>query len=73
MPHDAPPPVSILKVLLTLGLFVIVGIPMVAYLWETLNQVLSGQIEARRMLLSLPMLLAFGVLLFLLARNLNKL
>lgn len=45
-----------------LGLFV-VGTPMVAYLWETVNRLVSGNFELIRLLISIP--IAFVFVLFL--------
>ncbi|HXF96131.1 MAG TPA: hypothetical protein VNI61_08505 [Gemmatimonadales bacterium] len=61
------------RVVLLLSGLVIVGIPLVAYLWETLNQVLAGHLSARRVLLSLPLLAAFAGLLWAGGRGLERL
>jgi hypothetical protein len=49
--------------------YLIVGAPLVAYLWETLNEILAGDIYAPRLLISLPLLVVLIVLLVLLARQ----
>jgi ABC-type Fe3+-siderophore transport system permease subunit len=48
---------------------VVVGIPMVAYLWETLNQLLTGEVSARRIGISIPVFIVFALLLWWLARR----
>ena len=52
------------KLVLLLAAFVAFGIPLVAYLWESLNQLLAGHVTPRRLLLSLPLLVVFGGLLW---------
>jgi hypothetical protein len=47
-------------VILTLFL---VGTPIVAFIWESLNHLLSGQIEPRRLLVTVPVIVVFYVLL----------
>lgn len=53
------------RLALLLGLLVLAGIPFVAILWETLNALLAGHIQPRRLLVSLPLLFVFlGILVF---------
>jgi hypothetical protein len=51
-----------------LGL-VLVGGVMVAYLWETLNQLMAGHVDWVRVLVSLPVLAVFLLLLRSIARR----
>ena len=51
----------------------LVGFPMVAYLWETLNGLLAGEVHRQRLLISLPLLLVFALYLWFLARLLRRL
>jgi len=67
--NDSPSPG---KVIAMLGLFVILGIPFVAYLWETLHHVLSLHIEPMRLLVSVVLLAIFGGLLAVYARWLGR-
>jgi len=67
------PPPSIGKLAGVLALFVIVGVPVTAYLWETLNQLLTGHIALGRIAASVPIALLFVGLLLLLARALGRL
>jgi len=59
------------KVFARLALFVVVGMPLVAYLWETLHLLLALQVEPVRLLISVPVLGLFVGLLVLLARTLD--
>ena len=49
-------------------LLILAGTPLVAYLWETLNRLLAGIVEPRRLVISFPILLAFLALLHLVSR-----
>ena len=51
------------RLVLYLGLIVAAGIPLAGYLWETLNQLLSGHVNVGRLAVSGPLLLAFLVVL----------
>jgi len=44
-----------------MGLVVLLGVPVVAYLWETLNQLLALHVNPTRLLISLPLLVIFVV------------
>lgn len=61
------------RILLVLVLLLLAGIPLVAYLWETLNLLLALRFELQRMLISLPILLALLVILYLVARTVQRL
>lgn len=54
-----------------LGLFV-AGTPMVAYLWETLNRLISGHFEPIRLLISIPIAVVFALLLRVVARFVGR-
>ena len=41
------------KLIIAIAAFVVLGIPLVAYVWETINRALSGHFEAGRVPLSL--------------------
>lgn len=56
-----------------IALFVLVGTPMVAYLWETLNVLLSGRVEPGRLGMSLVVLALFAALLTFLSRAIHAL
>ena len=59
------------KILPRLALFAVLGMPLVAYLWETLHQVLALHVEPVRLLVSVPVLALFAALLWLLGRKLG--
>ncbi len=61
------------KLLALMAVFVLAGIPLVAYLWETLNGVLALEVEATRLLIAAPVLLLLIGLLWLMARRLRRL
>ncbi len=52
-----------------MGVIVMVGIPIVAYLWETLNQLLSLHVQPTRLWISLPLLVVLWVWLRWLSRR----
>ena len=69
----APPPDAPLgKLILWMAAFVVVAIPLVAVLWETLNEVLALQLDTRQLLIALPALAAFVGVLWLLRRRLQR-
>lgn len=55
----------------SLGLFLLLGIPMVAYLWETVHQILALHVDSTRLLISVPVLAAFVLLWRFIARRLG--
>ncbi|MGE5729893.1 MAG: hypothetical protein ACM34L_14905 [Gemmatimonas sp.] len=61
------------KIFGMLLLAMLIGFPMVAYLWETLNTLMAGEVHRERLLISLPVLLVFALYLRLLARLLHRL
>jgi len=68
MSHDATPPPG--EIFPWLALFIVLGMPLVAYLWETLHQVLAGHVEPTRLAISVPVLGLFVGLLLALSRKL---
>lgn len=56
------------RLMLRIGLFVLLGSPLVGFLWETLNQVLAGRFEPLMLLGFLPAALLFWLLLRSMAR-----
>jgi hypothetical protein len=51
-----------------IALLVLIGTPLVAYLWETLNQTAAGYYDPLRLVIAVPVLLAFVVFVRFLAR-----
>ncbi len=60
------------KIIGTMILGVLLGIPLVGYLWETVHQVLALHVEPRRLLISVPVILAFALLLRVVAKRLRE-
>ncbi|HEU5086740.1 MAG TPA: hypothetical protein VFT99_04820 [Roseiflexaceae bacterium] len=54
-------------------LFVLIGIPLVSYLWETLNQLLGLHFDVQRFLISIVILAVLGGVLYIFSRQLNRL
>lgn len=65
-------PFSMGKLMALMALFVIAGVPLVAYLWETLNELMALQARPVRLLIAVPVLLVFAGLLKLLADNVRR-
>jgi hypothetical protein len=55
--------IQMLRLIAAILVIVMMGTPLVAYLWETLNQLLAGQVDWTRLAISLPVL-ALSILLF---------
>ena len=62
-----------MRVFLALAAIILAGIPLLAYIWGTLNELLAGHVDGRRILLSLPLGLALLALLFVAGRVLSRL
>ncbi len=60
------------KVLALMALYVLLGIPLVAYLWETINELLAFDVDPVRLLIAVPVLLLFLGLLILLNRLVRR-
>lgn len=56
------------RIVATLLGTLVLGVPLVAYLWETINEALSLHVEARRLLISIPVLALLLALLWAAAR-----
>ncbi len=52
--------------------FVVVGAPMVYYLWTTLNELLAGHVDPGRLGISIIVLLIFLGLLSILTRSIRR-
>jgi hypothetical protein len=57
------------RLVIGIALFVLVGTPLVAYLWETLNRLFAGIVEPLRLLGALPAAVLFYLLLRFMARS----
>ncbi len=54
-----------------MGLFVVLGIPLVGYVWDTLSDLLALEVGAAQVLIGLPALLLLIGLLVLLYRSIR--
>ncbi len=66
---DAP---SLWRLIAIAAAFVIIGSFLVAYLWETANQLLAGHFDSRMVVLAIPVAAVLAGLLVLLARTLRR-
>lgn len=60
------------RLILGMSALVLVGAPMVWFLWEVLNDLLQGIVDGPRVLIALPVLLAFLALLDFVARTVRR-
>lgn len=60
------------RLLGAIAIFVIVGTPMVAYLWETLNKALAGYFDSIRILIAVPVLALFVIMTRYIARLVTR-
>jgi hypothetical protein len=60
------------KLVAAMAVYVLVGFPLVWYLWETVNELLKAQVEGRQLLLAVPVLLLLLGLLILLGRSVQR-
>lgn len=63
---------SVSKLAVGITLFVLAGFPLVAYLWETLNQLMAGEVRPDRLLVSVPVVFLLAGVLALLARVVRR-
>lgn len=55
-----------------MAFFVIVGTPLVAYVWETLNLLVAGRADVGRLLITIPMAALLAGVLLMLARAISR-
>ena len=60
------------KLMALMALFVVIGVPMVAFLWETVNLLLALHVDGTRLLIALPLLVVFIGFLVVLARTVRR-
>lgn len=60
------------RLMLPILLLALVGGLFVAYLWETLNRLMSGHFDPVRLLISIPVLVVFAYLLRYTARQVDR-
>ncbi|HET6700634.1 MAG TPA: hypothetical protein VFH14_02460 [Gemmatimonadaceae bacterium] len=71
---DAParPAIAAKQLILPIALFVIVGVPLVAVIWDTLNRLFAGQVDWTWIGAAVVAAVLLGVLLKILARTLGR-
>ena len=69
MPDDRTPTIG--WIMARMAIYVLAGIPLVAVIWETLNQLLALRLDAG-LLLALPAAVLFAALLYYLSRNMPR-
>jgi hypothetical protein len=75
-PHPTPAATerrpSLGAFVLRIGLYVVLGAPLVGFLWQTVNEVLALHFDPVQLLLSVPAAALLGVLLVLLNRSITR-
>lgn len=75
MPDDGSPEdasaIGLGTLIASIAVFVVVGMPLVYYLWSVLNELLSGRVEWARLGLAVPVAAVFVVLLVLVVRAIS--
>jgi len=69
---ETPHSLSTGALMTRIGLFVLIGTPLVAFLWQALNHLLAGRIVPLELLLFLPALLLLYILLRFMARAIES-
>lgn len=76
MPDDGGPKdtaaIGLGTLIASIAAFVVVGMPLVYYLWSVLNELLSGHVEWARLGLAVPVAAVFAVLLVLVVRAISR-
>lgn len=70
--NESPAGVGTGALIASILVFVVVGAPLVYYLWTTVNEVLAGHFNGDRLGLSLIVLLIFLGLLTILSRSIRR-
>ncbi len=63
--HASP---SLAGIVLRMAVFVLLGFPLVGYLWETISELLALEVDAARLLISIPVAAVLAGLLVWLGR-----
>ena len=66
---DAP---SFIGLVLRMGVFVLLGFPLVGYLWETISELLALEVNRTRLLISIPVAVLLVGLLIWLSRSVRR-
>lgn len=70
---DTGPTISQSRLAVEILAIVSIGIPLLAYIWETANQLLAGIVSAARLAMTVPMVGILVLLLFLMRRAVRRL
>lgn len=60
------------KLIGLISLFVVLGMPLVWYLWTVANELLTGHVDGQRLLLAVPVLAVFLTLLVFLSKAVRR-
>ncbi len=63
---------SLVRIVLLMAVFVLIGVPLVAYLWETFSELLALRFQPIRLLIAIPVLALFSGLLYVLSRQISR-
>lgn len=69
---SAPASPSFAGLVLRMAVFVLLGFPLVGYLWETLSELLALEVNGTRLLIAIPVAAAFVALLVWLSRSVRR-
>jgi hypothetical protein len=69
---EEPGEIGIVPLMAGMAVFVLLGTPLVGFLWHSLNKLLSGTIEPWRLAATVPVVLLLWGLLHLLARRVQR-
>lgn len=72
MNADRGPRLTTGRLILYMGGLVLLGFPMVYFLWTVLNDTLAGRFDGTRLLIAVPVALVFSALLALTARLVRR-
>lgn len=63
---------SFVGIILRMAVFVLLGFPLVGYLWETISELLALEVNGTRLLISIPVAAALAALLVWLSRSVQR-
>jgi hypothetical protein len=63
---------SFVGIILRMAVFVLLGFPLVGYLWETISELLALEVNGTRLLISIPVAAALAALLVWLGRSVRR-
>jgi ABC-type uncharacterized transport system permease subunit len=63
---------SFVAIILRMAVFVLLGFPLVGYLWETISELLALEVNGPRLLISIPVAAALAALLVWLSRSVRR-